>query len=205
MGVGVTSLRIASLIPSLIVIAACSSASDPGASKAAPDNTALERDSISSNTLIHLVDQLDEPEYYCIDVVGVGLGVLLQEPLHAHTCKSTQNLDQLFTTDQPLAGQIYMEAYDLCVQSGAVTRGSSLYLQPCSDSPLQRFVIAGDGTIRLDDDGPDSLCVAVAPGEGEDLAFRRHMRRDLSLEACHTAEPNLMKWSFSEESPAQDS
>ena len=83
---------------------------------------------------IQLTDPLDEPEYYCVDVPGAGPGVRLQSALQAHTCKPIDTAaDELFTIDHPKAGQIYMEAYQLCLEAEKSGQGSSLRLQRCSD------------------------------------------------------------------------
>ena len=43
-------------------------------------------------TLLQLVDALDEPEYYCVDVPGFGGSLNLQSTLMAHTCKPGADL-----------------------------------------------------------------------------------------------------------------
>ena len=43
-------------------------------------------------TLLQLVDALDEPEYYCVDVPGFGRSLNLQSALMAHTCKPGADL-----------------------------------------------------------------------------------------------------------------
>ena len=43
-------------------------------------------------TLLQLVDALDEPEYYCVDVPGFGASLSLQSALMAHTCKPGADL-----------------------------------------------------------------------------------------------------------------
>ena len=170
---------------------------------AAEDVATLDSSPVPVNFLIRLVDPLDDPEHYCIDVVGFGSGVRLQEPLQAHTCKSTDNRDEQFT-HRPLTGQLYMEEYRLCVQPDNPAHGSSLYVRACSDSPLQNFDLFADGSIRVRADGPDQFCVAVAPGDGE-VINPIHKRRDLSLAVCDATELKLMQWSFSENSPGQES
>ncbi len=144
---------------------------------------------------IQLTDPLDEPEYYCVDVPGAGRGVRLESALQAHTCKPIATAaDELFTMDHPNEGQIYMEAYDLCVEAEVASMGSSLRLQPCSDSPLQLFALDND-LIRLGGGGQDELCLAVAPGSGIPTGGPSHLRRELTLEGCETIEPTLTRWS----------
>jgi len=91
---------------------------------AIPSVPAQALQSIPSSTVdshgryIRLIDPLDEPEYYCVDVPGAGRGVRLESALQAHTCKPIATAaDELFTRNHPNDGQIYMEAYDLCVEA----------------------------------------------------------------------------------------
>ena len=186
------------VVAGIVLVLAVACASNDGQDVAQPDGAL-----VPANALIHLVDPLDDPGHYCIDVVGFGSGVLLQEPLQAHTCKPADNRDEQFTY-RPSTGQLYMEEYQLCLQPENLAPGSELYLRGCSDSPLQRFELFGDGFIRLPVDGRDQLCVAVAPGEGE-IINSIHKRRDLSLAACDATEPSLIQWTFSEAAPAQGS
>lgn len=140
---------------------------------------------------IQLTDPLDEPEYYCVDVPGAGPGVRLQSALQAHTCKPIDTAaDELFTIDRPKAGQIYMEAYQLCLEAEELGQGSSLRLQPCSDSEHQRFILES-GTIRQ-----GGLCLAVDPGPGIPTGGPSHLRRALTLENCESTDPSLMRWSL---------
>ena len=144
---------------------------------------------------IQLTDPLDEPEYYCLDVPGAGPSVRLQSALQAHTCKSIATAaDELFTMDHPNEGQIFMEAYDLCVEADGAQTGTSLRLQPCSDSPHQLFALDKD-VIRLSGRGQDGLCLAVAPGSGIPTGGPSHLRRAVTLESCETIESTLTRWS----------
>ena len=144
-----------------------------------------------------MADPLDEPEYYCLDVPGAGSGVRLDSPLQAHTCKPVaQAADELFAMDQPSDLQIYMPAYDLCLASSGPGAGAVLRLQPCADSPLQRFVYTEDGYILLQ--GQDQICLAIDPGPGIPTGGPSHLRRDLHLEDCEGIEPSLTVWLLDE-------
>ena len=145
---------------------------------------------------IQLTDPLDEPGYYCVDVPGAGRGVRLQSALQAHTCKPIDTAaDELFTIDRPKAGQIFMEAYQLCLEAEEPGAGSSLRLQPCSDSENQLFTLEG-GTIRLNSERPGGLCLAVDPEPGIPTGGPSHLRRALTLENCESADPSLITWSL---------
>ncbi|MCH7737602.1 MAG: RICIN domain-containing protein [Chloroflexi bacterium] len=145
---------------------------------------------------IQLTDPLDEPQFYCLDVPGAGTAVRLDSPLQAHTCKPLRTAeDELFTFNHPNDGQIYMEAYDLCVEATGSAAGSTVGLAVCSDSPNQRFAIE-DGAIRLASGGPTGLCLAVDPGDGIPTGGPSHLRRDLTLESCDSIDPALSRWIF---------
>lgn len=183
---GLTPVRKVAASVALILIVGCGGGAEV---VVAPDSPVAP-----ANILIRLVDPLDDPDHYCIDVVGFGSGVQLQLPLQAHTCKPTDNRDEQFTL-RPLTGQLFMEEYELCLQPDEFIQGSPLYLRECSDSPLQNFDISADGSIRVGADGPDQLCVAVAPGDGE-VINPIHKRRDLGIVNCDATESKLMQWSF---------
>ena len=150
-------------------------------------------DSASTAGLIQLQDPLDEPEYYCVDIPGAGLSLNLQGALQAHTCKLSAAEDETFTFNFPLEGQIYMEAYQLCVEADSVAAGAELRLQECTDQPRQRFVYE-DGQIRLRDAGTETLCLAIAPGAGTPTGGPSHLRRDLGLRPCAEVEAALSEW-----------
>ncbi len=140
--------------------------------------------------LIELVDPLDEPERYCVDVPGWGSRLNLNAALMAHTCKPGA-ADELFTINQPAAGQLYMRAYDRCATAESDQAGAELFLKPCGSSPLQRFTFASGGKIRL---ASGSVCLAVAEGSGQPTGGPSHLRRDLTLESCESVEESRSDW-----------
>ena len=160
-----------------------------------PTDTSVVGDNLAQ-TLLRLIDPLDEPEYYCIDVPGVGRNVRLQSPLQAHTCKPlSQAADELFTIKHPNKGQIFMRAYNLCVEAGGTAPDQSLLLRTCSESPLQRFAYTPEGHIVLADVPQEALCVAMAPGLGIPTGGPSHLRRGLALQPCSNVDPALSQWS----------
>ena len=138
------------------------------------------------DTLIQLIDPLDEPEFYCVDIPGFGSNLATDRPLQAHTCKPGAD-DELFRINYPSEGQLSMPAYDLCVEA----EGDAAYTRSCSEAPTQRFVAHPDGTVRT---GEGQLCLAIAPGEGEQAGGPSHLRRDLRLVACAEAGRHLARW-----------
>ena len=144
---------------------------------------------------IKLVHPLDEPEFYCVDVPGAGRGVNLQAALQAHTCKPLAEADdELFTLGYPGDGQIYMAAYDLCIEADESASGAFLHLRPCSDTPLQRLVNTRDGPIHLESDTQWVFCLSVAAGEGVPTGGPSHLRRDLALNSCGDPGSPLSTW-----------
>ena len=148
------------------------------------------------SVFIQLTDPLDEPQFYCVDVPGAGKAVRLNSPLQAHTCKPLETAeDELFAFDHPNDGQIYMEAYDLCVEATGTAAGSTVGLKPCSDSPNQRFIV-DDDTIRLATGDQSDLCFAVDADDGIPTGGPSHLRRDLTLENCEQIGAELSSWIF---------
>lgn len=149
-----------------------------------------------NSVFIQLTDPLDEPQFYCVDVPGAGGAVRLESPLQAHTCKPLETAeDELFAFDFPNAGQIYMEAYDLCAEASGSSAGAAVFMRPCSDVPSQFFMVA-DGEIRSAGDEGNELCLAVDPGDGIPTGGPSHLRRDLTLESCSSIRPELSSWIF---------
>ena len=147
-------------------------------------------------TLIQLIDPLDEPEFYCVDVPGFRDSLRTDRPLQAHTCKPGAD-DELFQYNRPAGGQLYMEAYDLCVEA----EGDLAYTRPCSDAPVQRFTFRADGTIRTEEGG---MCLSMAPGDGEQAGGPSHLRRDLRFVACAEGERVLSRWALPGTSPSSE-
>ena len=137
-------------------------------------------------TLIQLIDPLDEPEFYCVDVRGFGSNLQTDSSLQAHTCKPGGR-DELFLVNSPDDGQLVMPAYDLCLEAG----GNEVFVRACSDASAQRFNIGSDGTVRT---GDDQLCLSVTPGEGQEAGGKSHLRRDLLLVDCTEAQRHLSRW-----------
>ena len=148
-------------------------------------------------TLVQLVDELDEPEYYCVDVPGFGASLNLGSPLTAHTCKPGAD-DEMFAVDRPRPGNLYMPAYDLCLEADGTNAPAQLHLRACSGSAMQRFAFDSDGALVPSGTG---LCMAVAPGAGEPTGGPSHLRRDLVLVACGETEHALKQWTFPGRSP----
>jgi len=165
---------------------------------AAPSTAGIDVDPATAEaTLVQLVDVLDEPEYYCVDVPGFGRSLQLEAALMAHTCKPGAD-DEMFAVNRPGPGNLSMPAYDLCMEADAVGSPVQLYLRECSDSEMQRFELDSDGGLVLAGTG---LCMVVSPEDGEPTGGPSHLRRDLYMLDCDEAEPALKQWTFPGSSP----
>lgn len=152
---------------------------------------------LSGNTVaetqlqIRLVDPLDEPEFYCLDLSGWGDHVKLDDPLQAHTCKTRGASDQMFAIKD---GKILVGETGRCLQvavsSGKALAGSAILARKCSDSAMQAFTLEDDGRISVT--GSD-LCIA-AGDESTDASGPSHVWRVLSAERCDSVATELMTW-----------
>ena len=165
---------------------------------AAPSTTGIAIDPATAEaTLVQLIDALDEPEFYCVDVPGFGRSLQLEAALMAHTCKPGAD-DEMFAVNHPGPGNLSMPAYDLCMEADAAGSPVQLYLRECTDSTLQRFDFDPDGRLVLSGTG---LCMVVSPKDGEPTGGPSHLRRDLYMLECDEAEPALRRWAFPGSSP----
>jgi hypothetical protein len=162
-----------------------------------PIEDAAAKTDMSSSVMIRLVDPLDEPEFYCLDVPGHGSGVQLESPLTAHTLKAFGSADEMWVLNYPATGQIYVPAYKRIIESERAEAGASLYLKPPSDSPLQRFTMKDDGSIVLTEH--TELAFAVAPGVGEPTRGPSHLFRKMGLAKVADTPEKLARWKLVED------
>ena len=170
----------------------------PAPTPTAPSAVGIDVDPAKTEaTLVQLVDALDEPDYYCVDVPGFGRSLNLQAALMAHTCKPGAD-DEMFAINRPGAGNLYMPAYDLCIEADRTGSPVQLYLRECTGSTLQQFELDSDGGLVLVGTG---MCMAVSPEDGEPTGGPSHLRRDLVMLDCDEAERALRQWAFPGSSP----
>lgn len=147
-------------------------------------------------TLIQLIDPLDEPEFYCVDIPGFGATLGTDQPLQAHTCKPGAS-DELFQVKRPVEGQLVMPSHGLCMEA----EGNLVYSRRCTDTPGQLFTLGADGTVRA---GKGQLCLSVDPGEGQETGGPSHLRRNLLLMDCTVAQRHLSRWILPGENPTAE-
>ena len=156
---------------------------------------------------LRLRDNLDDVAGYCIDLAGFGASVRRDAPLQAHSCKR-QGDDQIFTIMEWADGREVNRIVngDLCLTAELNDGGGNLRLSPCAGKPGQRLELRPGGRLQVQGniafadgvgapaaDAPP-YCVGVAPGVGQPAGGRNHLRRDLTLYDCATANPALVAW-----------
>jgi hypothetical protein len=139
---------------------------------------------------VRLVDPLDEPEFYCLDLSGWGDHLKLDDPLQAHTCKTRGAGDQLFSIGE---GKILVGDTGRCLEiasSGRPLPGAAILARECSGNAMQAFTLEEDGRISATG---SNLCVA-AGNQSTDASGPSHVWRVLSVEHCDSTDPELMTW-----------
>lgn len=146
----------------------------------------------SEGVMIRLVDTLDEPGFYCIDIPGFGESIQLDAPLQMHTLKSFGAVDVTFLMDYPESGQIYNLTYDLCFEAEQAASGVSIVLRKASDSPLQRFELTSEGYIILKDH--PNLGFVAGPEEGVQIGDTKFKGRPFYLQELDSVDERSKKW-----------
>ena len=151
---------------------------------------------------LRLKDRLDRPvDGYCLDILGVGQALRLQEPIFAHNCKPGLTSDSAVTLRDD--GKIAFPAVNLCLTvagvNGRALPGAAILLRECGYSapffnaePLQTFDFRDDGKVML---SGSNLCLAA--GEVSDVTYSVNDRwRVLSVEDCAQVPARLARWEF---------
>jgi len=149
------------------------------------------QDETPGGDFVRLVDALDEPEFYCLDLAGWGARLQLDDPLQTHTCKNRGAEDQKFHFED---GHLKVSLYDRCVQvagsSGKTLAGSAVLARPCSDNPLQALSLDDDGHIRI---GDSAYCLGAGVVSTE-ASGPSHMWRTLAVVNCDSSAATLATW-----------
>lgn len=143
-----------------------------------------------------LVDRLDEPRGFCLDIRGHKQRARVDRGLQAHSCYSYQGqigVDQGFDTDAIKAGRFHMPGFDVCMTAAAET-GARLGLAKCDGSSGQGFSMTASGEIVAK--AAPKLCVTVAGGDSREGGGGRpvHLIRGLTLENCDQARARYQRW-----------
>jgi hypothetical protein len=130
--------------------------------------------------LMDHLDEINDKDYYCADVTGdiVTAGVALQ----AHTCKEPNN-DELFETNAPMEGMIYISDHRLCLAMGP--KASHLVVAADCDpkDSAQYWVSSEGGKIHPQSDTSSCWTVGSEPGV-ESGAGGDHKNKTLTIEPC---------------------
>jgi hypothetical protein len=145
---------------------------------------------LTALSTIQLVEPLDEPERYCLDVSGWGANLKPDDPVQAHTCKGATGEDQNFFFD---GERIVFADSGRCLEVASTRTplpGAALMIRQCSDSTMQKFVFADNGQISV---ANTRLCLAVG-SESAEAFGPSHVWRVLSLQNCGAIERELSRW-----------
>jgi hypothetical protein len=143
---------------------------------------------------------LDEPEFYCLDIPGFGSSLKLNSPLMMHTCKhksaSSNGDDEMFAYDSPNPGQIEAFVYGKCAQVEGPGAGKRVYLEECSNSGLQQFIVTSGGQIQYKAADGSLFCMASADGQGQVAGGKSNLRRNMRMQPCDAVAKSLSTWVF---------
>jgi len=146
---------------------------------------------------ITLVDKLDEPRGFCLDIVGSQRRAVPARGLQAHTCYSYQGdiaVDQGFSADSVKHGIFLMPGFNVCMTLAVARAHSPLSLKACDGGPQQRFTFTGNGAIVFNAD--PSLCLTVNDGASRPGGGGKpvHLIRRLTVERCDQDLAKYQKW-----------
>ncbi|WP_372882323.1 RICIN domain-containing protein [Psychromonas sp.] len=140
--------------------------------------------------MLKLADQLDEPEFYCLDVAGWGDHLKIDDPVQVHTCKP-DSPDQEFVVE---GSTLKMPEYNRCLTVSAsgnmALPGSALMLRECDGGTMQNLKILSSGQIMLNN---SNLCLAAGSTSLE-ASGPSHMWRVASLQPCESTDKKFTTW-----------
>jgi hypothetical protein len=146
---------------------------------------------------VNLLDALDEPRGYCIDMIGYKERARTYRELQAHTCYSYQGavaVDQGVDGKLAQTGRLRFPHFDVCMTVGHAREAELVVLAKCGDAVGQQFRLTGEK--RIVPVAREDLCVTVADGEGAPGGGAEpvHLRRALRLERCSDAAVTRQRW-----------
>ena len=139
------------------------------------------------NFEIYLLNQLDDPRGFCIDIKGHKLKAQSNKGLQAHTCYSYQGKispDQGFNSRKLTKNQFILTSFNVCMEASSLTPSANLRLRKCDRNKLQNFEWSNENKIYLI--GNRKLCLTVDQGQSRKGGGGSpvHLMRNLSLELC---------------------
>ena len=146
---------------------------------------------------IYLLNQLDDPRGFCIDIKGHKLKAQINKGLQAHTCYSYQgeiSPDQGFNSLKLTKNQFILLSFNVCMEASSLKASKNFKLGKCDRNKLQNFEWSNKNKIHLI--GNRKLCLTVNQeqskkgGGGSPV----HLMRNLSLEICNDSLNSYQAW-----------
>ena len=149
------------------------------------------------NVEVYLLNQLDDPRGFCIDVRGYKYKVQINKELQAHTCYSYQgeiSPDQGFSSHKLTKNQFILPSFNVCMEASSLTPSANLRLRKCDQNKLQNFEWSNENKIYLI--GNRKLCLTVDQGQSKKGGGGSpvHLMRNLSLELCTESLNSHQTW-----------
>ena len=146
---------------------------------------------------IYLIDSLDEPRGFCLDIKGYKESADIKKGLQAHTCYSYQGsiaVDQGFSLEQINIGEFYLPNFDVCMEANLADSDASVKLEKCSKNAMQKFILNSNGSISLQDN--QNLCLTISSEISREGGGGNppHLIRNLTLDYCDTNRLKNQNW-----------
>jgi hypothetical protein len=145
---------------------------------------------------VYLLNTLNDPRGYCIDMKGYKTDADINKSLQAHSCYSYQgevSVDQGFDIAKITNEEFYIHHFKVCMEAEFLDNPSPLKLNSCDKSNTQRFILQSDGKIQPKSDL--NLCLTVSENFSEGGGGSPvHLIRTLYLEDCNDALSSYQKW-----------
>jgi hypothetical protein len=163
----------------------------------------LVTSTVHSTTLVEvvLVDKLEEPRGFCLDIVGSRQKATPARGLQVHTCYGYQGkiaVDQGFDGDGLKNGEFRLPWFKVCMTTAAAQSGSTLALRDCDGTTQQRFHFTSAGQIIPDHDSSLCLTVSDAPSSRGAGGNPPHLIRRLAYQPCDGRLDKYQKWHIRE-------
>ena len=146
---------------------------------------------------IYLLNQLDDPRGFCIDIKGHKLKAQINKGLQAHTCYSYQGKispDQGFNSLKLTKNQFILPSFNVCMEASSLTPSTNLRLRKCDRNKLQNFELSNNKIHLITN---RKLCLTVDQGQSKKGGGGSpiHLMRNLSLELCSKSLDPYQAWS----------
>ena len=150
------------------------------------------------NVEVYLLNQLDDPRGFCIDIKGHKLKAQINKGLQVHTCYSYQgeiSPDQGFNSLKLTKNQFFLPVFNTCMEASSLTPSAELRLRKCDHNKYQNFEWSNKNKIRLISNR--KLCLTVDQGQSKKGGGGSpvHLIRNLSLELCSKSLDAYQTWS----------